>query len=653
MKKSRLAKTSFISLLSVAALSQISVENNHLSFFNVKSVNADEVVEVDATDQGVLTDTEVVENATLTSESTVDKIVSTTVVETPSASFDLTNQNTASVVSEVGSVEVLEAKTSEALSNSVALAATDPIAPDDQTEDVADAKLRVDIGKVLDDLEAMIASGDIAAAKESYELADTFQGASLEFYGYKDEIDQIPNVKIASVRLEYEARNAAIYQAIYGTPLPTGPVVTTRTEVIAHTTKYIADDTLAYGQRQTVVVGVDGEKTYTTTDGVEDAGVVTKAMVAEEIRVGTKPTVETVTIAKPADVEEADATLAKGTRVLKTAGSTGSITTTTTYSMDATTGVVTANTPTVETVAASPDVYRVGTKEDVPVPVVTTRTEVIAHTTKYIADDTLAYGQRQTVVAGVDGEKTYTTTDGVEDAGVVTKAMVAEEIRVGTKPTVETVTIAKPADVEEADATLAKGTRVLKTAGSTGSTTTTTTYSMDATTGVVTANTPTVETVAASPDVYRVGTKEDVIEIVEEIVEKTKSFGKVVINNPDLLKGISRQVRLGKNGIIEVTYKIVKVNGLEISREIISEKEIEKPVDEIVEIGTKEPVENQNQKVIKANESKMNSTDVKKVENKGELPKTGEIKESVFGMFSVIMTGLFALVTFLGKRERK
>ncbi|MEE3737687.1 G5 domain-containing protein [Streptococcus uberis] len=653
MKKSRLAKTSFISLLSVAALSQISVENNHLSFFNVKSVNADEVVEVNATDQGVLTDTEVVENATLTSESTVDKIVSTTVVETPSASFDLTNQNTASVVSEVGSVEVLEAKTSEALSNSVALAATDPIAPDDQTEDVADAKLRVDIGKVLDDLEAMIASGDIAAAKESYELADTFQGASLEFYGYKDEIDQIPNVKIASVRLEYEARNAAIYQAIYGTPLPTGPVVTTRTEVIAHTTKYIADDTLAYGQRQTVVVGVDGEKTYTTTDGVEDAGVVTKAMVAEEIRVGTKPTVETVTIAKPADVEEADATLAKGTRVLKTAGSTGSITTTTTYSMDATTGVVTANTPTVETVAASPDVYRVGTKEDVPVPVVTTRTEVIAHTTKYIADDTLAYGQRQTVVVGVDGEKTYTTTDGVEDAGVVTKAMVAEEIRVGTKPTVETVTIAKPADVEEADATLAKGTRVLKTAGSTGSTTTTTTYSMDATTGVVTANTPTVETVAASPDVYRVGTKEDVIEIVEEIVEKTKSFGKVVINNPDLLKGISRQVRLGKNGIIEVTYKIVKVNGLEISREIISEKEIEKPVDEIVEIGTKEPVENQNQKVIKANESKMNSTDVKKVENKGELPKTGEIKESVFGMFSVIMTGLFALVTFLGKRERK
>lgn len=166
MKKSRLAKTSFISLLSVAALSQISVENNHLSFFNVKSVNADEVVEVDATDQGVLTDTEVVENATLTSESTVDKIVSTTVVETPSASFDLTNQNTASVVSEVGSVEVLEAKTSEALSNSVALVMTDPIAPDDQTEDVADAKLRVDIGKVLDDLEAMIASGDIVTLKK-------------------------------------------------------------------------------------------------------------------------------------------------------------------------------------------------------------------------------------------------------------------------------------------------------------------------------------------------------------------------------------------------------------------------------------------------------------------------------------------------------
>ncbi|MTB68622.1 hypothetical protein GKS15_00090 [Streptococcus uberis] len=118
--------------------------------------------------------------------------------------------------------------------------------------------------------------------------------------------------------------------------------------------------------------------------------------------------------------------------------------------MDATTGVVTANTPTVETVAASPDVYRVGTKEDGPVPVVTTRTEDTAHTTKYIADKKLAYGQRQTDVVGADGEKTYNTPDGVEDAGVVTKAMVAEESRVGTNPTVETVTIAKTADLHVA-----------------------------------------------------------------------------------------------------------------------------------------------------------------------------------------------------------
>ncbi|WP_193438779.1 G5 domain-containing protein, partial [Streptococcus suis] len=128
--------------------------------------------------------------------------------------------------------------------------------------------------------------------------------------------------------------------------------------------------------------------TYTTTNGMEDAGVVITAMQPKRVIVGTKPTVMTEAIPAPADVEEQDPNLEEGKRELKTPAVPGSKTTTTTYTLDEKTGVATANEPTVEEKAGTAAVYLVGTKKVDVLPVVTTRTEVIAITTVYIADPT-------------------------------------------------------------------------------------------------------------------------------------------------------------------------------------------------------------------------------------------------------------------------
>ncbi|MFX3882808.1 cell wall protein, partial [Streptococcus suis] len=108
-----------------------------------------------------------------------------------------------------------------------------------------------------------------------------------------------------------------------------------------------------------------------------------------------------------------------GKRELKTPAVPGSKTTTTTYTLDEKTGVATANEPTVEEKAGTAAVYLVGTKKVDVLPVVTTRTEVIAITTVYIADPTKEANTQEVTFDGVAGEKTYTTTNGMEDAGVV------------------------------------------------------------------------------------------------------------------------------------------------------------------------------------------------------------------------------------------
>ncbi|MFX3882844.1 hypothetical protein ACJBUC_10570, partial [Streptococcus suis] len=75
----------------------------------------------------------------------------------------------------------------------------------------------------------------------------------------------------------------------------------------------------------------------------------------------------------------------------------------------------------------------------------------------YIADPTKEANTQEVTLDGVAVEKTYTTTNGMEDAGLVITAMQPKRVIVGTKPTVMTDAIPAPADVEEQDHNLEEG----------------------------------------------------------------------------------------------------------------------------------------------------------------------------------------------------
>ncbi|MGV3078070.1 G5 domain-containing protein [Streptococcus pluranimalium] len=442
------------------------------------------------------------------------------------------------------------------------------------------------------------------------------------------------------------------------------PVVTTRTEVIPVTTVYTADPTKEANSQEVTFEGTAGEKTYTTTDGVEDEGVVTTVMQPKQVTVGTKPTVVTEVLPAPADIEEEDSTLEEGKRELKTPATDGGRTTTTTYSLDPATGLVTANEPVVEETPGTAAVYRVGTKEVAQPPVVTTRTEVIPVTTVYTEDPTKEANSQEVTFEGSVGERTYTTTDGVEDDGVVTKVMQPKQVTVGTKPTVVTEVLPAPADVEEPDFNLEEGKRELKTPGVDGSRTTTTTYSLDPATGLVTANEPVVEETPGTAAVYRVGLKKltpiSVPEIKEETETETIGFTTEKRENPDLPKGETRVIQAGKDGARTITYRVITVDGIETSRVVVSDEPVA-PVAEIIEVGTKavsssDETTNQSSTNVATTTNPIVTSQLTKVIKttivKKELPKTGE-QQSMLTMVGIALLGMVTAIFTLGKKKPK
>lgn len=78
------------------------------------------------------------------------------------------------------------------------------------------------------------------------------------------------------------------------------------------------------------------------------------------------------------------------------------------------------------------------------------------------------------------------------------------------------------------------------------------------------------------------------IEVEEEEVEERISYETEKKKDPSLEKGKEELVQEGKDGLAQVSYKIKKENGKEVERKKIKEKEIEKPVNKIVKVGTKE-----------------------------------------------------------------
>ncbi|MDQ8759274.1 G5 domain-containing protein [Streptococcus ruminantium] len=231
-----------------------------------------------------------------------------------------------------------------------------------------------------------------------------------------------------------------------------------------------------------------------------------------------------------------------------------------------------------------------GTTQPAPSPTVTTRKEPIPITTVYTADPSVEANKQTQVFAGVAGVKTYTTTNGVEDAGVVTIPMEPRKVTVGTKPKVATETVPSPKDIEEKDPTLEEGKRELKTPAVLGTKTTTTTYTLNTTTGVATANEPTVKITEGTAAVYRVGTKKTAVPVVTtEEVSETKSvpFETIRENDPNLEAGKEVVATEGKEGVRTIVYTVTKTDGVETSRVVKSDSVTTPAVNKVIKVGTK------------------------------------------------------------------
>lgn len=195
---------------------------------------------------------------------------------------------------------------------------------------------------------------------------------------------------------------------IYGTwhyhLKPLAPVVETRKEVIPYTTTYVADATLSVGKQVVEVTGVNGEKTYTITDGVSDNGRITKPAVHARVKVGTKPTVvvEEVPFETRYVADESKTYSPDSQPVERVAGENGQVISTTTYTVDAQNGSLTSQTETVRKESVTRYLV-IGTGS-------TTRTEVIPFNIVEESSKDILKDQRLIKVIGQNGEKRYTDT---------------------------------------------------------------------------------------------------------------------------------------------------------------------------------------------------------------------------------------------------
>ncbi|RLU60786.1 cell wall protein [Streptococcus iniae] len=629
--KKQVKHLSFLSLLSVAVLSQLLVDDGSLSF-TTKTVKAEDTLTA-------TTPLVTAPETTTVSETnkTVEPTVTSRVLETPKATFS------------VAAPVVVQPSTE--LSTPVTLAATADEPPaDEDVPDLNEQNLINQVNQQLDDIQLFLDEGDVAYAKQ------LFDDAAADFAA----VNNIVNMKASKATLLEKIEK---YRALVNGGSTT-PVTVTKTEVIAVTKVYEADPSLAYGQ-QTTKIGTAGEQSYTETNGVRDAGSekLITAMVPTVIKVGTMPKEEVVAIPAPTTVVyEDDPTLEIGQTKLKTAAVAGSKTVVTSYQLkDATSAEVITTSSEKDIVAGQEAVYLRGTKQPDVVPVTVTKTEAIAVTTVYEADPSLAYGQ-QITQTGTAGEQSYTETNGVRDVGSekLITAMVPTVIKVGTMPKEEVVAIPAPTTVVyEDDPTLEIGQTKLKTAAVAGSKTVVTSYQLkDASSVEVITTSSEKDIVAGQEAVYLRGTKQpDVVTVVsEEIVTEAIDYSSIVVENSNLEKGKENQLQVGKQGVIKRVYTVITVNGVEISRELISEELIEAPTSEIIEVGTMEkptpsnpvkntPISNQTQL-----DTPKQKQDVKQVVTKEELPRTGDSNQ-LLELSGLMLLGMLATVAKVFKKR--
>ncbi|NQM50359.1 YSIRK-type signal peptide-containing protein [Streptococcus suis] len=289
--------------------------------------------------------------------------------------------------------------------------------------------------------------------------------------------------------------------------------------------RYEADETAPVGQESPVSSGREKVTVYQTTYTVDEAtGIVTshrgqgqirEAGESPLIRKGTKPTLETHREPLPL-IYRADTSLPITSNPVRQEGRDRVTTITTTYTLNSSTGEVTANEPVREvTDEGAATIVRVGAQP-------TIREESQTLPTLYRAREDMAPPYQEEVVQGQARRVSYQTNYEVDpQTGVRTpQAEVqsvldqgrAAEVEVGTKATVETVRESLPVHYQ-ADTSLPITSNSVRQEGRDKVTTTTTTYTLNSTTGEVTANEPVREvTDEGAATIVRVGAQPTVRE---------------------------------------------------------------------------------------------------------------------------------------------
>ena len=366
----------------------------------------------------------------------------------------------------------------------------------------------------------------------------------------------------------------------------------------------------------------------------------------------------------------------EGYRAVLKEGKTGKKTTTTTYSVDPKTGVVTPNEPTVSIVKAEDALIEVGTGKNF----------VGEIETRYVPDIELEFGKTKIVQNGTPEVKDVT--------GKVVTPGTPTIIHIGIKPKVEEEELDFKV-VKRDNPELPKGQEKVVQEGEKGKKTTTTTYSVDPKTGVVTPNEPTVSIVKAEDALIEVGTGKNFVGEIEtryvpdielefgktkivqngtpevkdvtgkvvtpgtptiihigikpKVEEEELDFKVVKRDNPELPKGQEKVVQEGEKGKKKTTttYEVDPKTGKVTSKVTVDTKD---PQDKIIEVGTKEEA-----KVVtpapEAPKTPQAPAAPAPQVAKAELPNTGEKASSALMVAGLAMAAMTAGFVAKGRKE--
>lgn len=354
-------------------------------------------------------------------------------------------------------------------------------------------------------------------------------------------------------------------------------------------------------------------------------------------------------------------------------GKNGKKKTTTTYTVDPKTGKVTPNTPTVETTPPVDEITEIGKGKDKEGDLKIT----------YIPDPESPVGTDTIVEEG--RKPKYDVTGKEKDPGK------PKVVKIGTKPKVNVEEIPFKEVIVE-NPSKPEGYRAVLKEGKIGKKTTTTTYSVDPKTGVVTPNEPTVTIVKAEDALIEVGTGKDFVGEIEtryvpdielefgktkivqngtpevkdvtgkkikegtptiihigikpKVEEEELDFKVVKRDNPELPKGQEKVVQEGEKGKKKTTttYEVDPKTGKVTSKVTVDTKD---PQDKIIEVGTKEEAK----VVTPAPEAPKTPQAPAPQVAKAELPNTGEKASSALMVAGLAMAAMTAGFVAKGRKE--